>query len=722
MKDTLVVNAPASGAESLTFLKTFIVVPLTIITTVLYLSLRKNKTFEQTFNRIIGSFFVFFLLFMIAYPYTGGGSGANYLHMNVDSIREIQGRYPSIAHLIPLLGNWTYSLFYAASELWGTFVLSILFWQFANDIIGTSDSKRFYPLMILSGNIGVLAVGLSLYSITQMQLGDAFNMYFTCISVLVLCLIIMASFYWMQRRVLIHDKFLPADKKAKKQKLKLGLMDSFKKVFQSPYIGYIAILVLCYGILINVVEVTWKQQLKRYSGDSVEMVYTNKQGEKSSIRSLYQQNVNDYYGDASKWLSSYTNQADFNANNADIKKVVNSDVSLIIKVLKAIKSGKVTKSLTSYDYVGKEDDQKLYQQYQTQFGADVDKLIHEINLDVVTIAQIQEDIYNADQLDKVVKRKEAQITANNALIKEDQDAVNVMKAKESLTDAEKNKLSRHESEIVSKQAENDSLNEQIAIVKKHINDGFKDLSKEDQNAQLQSSKDKLQALLTISSSNDNLIKTVLVEASYFNQVKALQKTKYLENMSLYTIVTGCVSICFIYASKGIIRKAGWLFSAAITPIMILFTGILFFLFNIFPGTMTTLFSLNQTALLFWSVCAGGFGILVSKCAKYSFFDPTKEMAFIPLEHSERTAGKAAADGVGGRLGKSGGSLIQASLLFVTSLFTGVTTKQTDILPYLSVVLIVMGVAWLYSVGALSKLYNALVAKRAQEEAEANAKS
>ena len=194
MKDVLVVNAPASGAESLVFLKTFIVVPLTIVTTVLYLGMRKNKTFEQTFNRIIGSFFVFFLFFMIVYPYTSGGSGANYLHMSKDGIEALQARYPAMAHLFPLIGNWTFSLFYAASELWGTFVLSILFWQFANDIIGTADSKRFYPLMILSGNVGVLSIGLILFQISSQQGDFANTVYFTCITVLVLCCIIMGAF------------------------------------------------------------------------------------------------------------------------------------------------------------------------------------------------------------------------------------------------------------------------------------------------------------------------------------------------------------------------------------------------------------------------------------------------------------------------------------------------------------------------------------------------
>lgn len=53
------------------------------------------------------------------------------------------------------------------------------------------------------------------------------------------------------------------EKKApRKKKEKMSLKDSAKFLISSPYIRDLAMLVISYGLCINIVEVSWKSKLK----------------------------------------------------------------------------------------------------------------------------------------------------------------------------------------------------------------------------------------------------------------------------------------------------------------------------------------------------------------------------------------------------------------------------------------------------------------------------
>ena len=58
-----------------------------------------------------------------------------------------------IAGGIAVLTNWTYSLFYVSSELWGDVILSLLFWGMANETTRLQDASIIYPLLGVGANI-----------------------------------------------------------------------------------------------------------------------------------------------------------------------------------------------------------------------------------------------------------------------------------------------------------------------------------------------------------------------------------------------------------------------------------------------------------------------------------------------------------------------------------------------------------------------------------------
>lgn len=456
-KDTIIVSA--ISAEAIPFLKLWGTVPCAILFMLIYSKLSNIFSKEKLFYVTLAPFVLFFGLFSyVIYPFRD----VLHPHATADYLQTILP--VGLSGLIGCFRNWTYSLFYVGAELYGSAVLSLMFWGFANEIVRTKEAKRFYTIFTLFFNIALMFSGPCIYYFSQMgeDLASEVRWQITLnylMGMFVVCsLAIIAAYWYMNRHVLTDKRYYDPDEggvKKKKSKPKMSIGESLRFLASSRYLRNIAILVIGYGMSINLVEVIWKSQLK------------------------------------------------------------------------------------------------------IQFPTE-------------------------------------------------------------------------------------------------------------------------------------------------NQLSAF--------MGIFSTCTGFITILMTFVGGNIIRKTSWGKAAMMTPLALLVTGVLFFAFVIFKGYFQDAFSLSLATTTFLAVIVGMVQNIASKSTKYSLFDPTKEMSYIPLDQESKVKGKAAIDVVGARLGKSGGSLFYNVMIPMLGGLASVT-------PFSAFLMVGVILAWMSSVRSLNVQYNELTGEDATKPAK-----
>lgn len=268
MKDALVVTAKGSGAEAIPFIKVWGMFPGAILMTLLYTRLSNRLSKEAVSYVILSIFLGFFFIFaFILYP------ARNVLHPN-EFADYLQTILPvGFKGVIAMFRNWTFTSFYVMSELWSNIILALIFWGFANQITRLGEAKRFYGLFGIGTNIsGVAAGNMTAYFSRHvynpnLPFGDdawGQSLVILLSFVIVAGILAMFLFRWMNRVVLSDPLYYDtsAATQEKKMKGKLSLRDSFRYLMRSRYLICIAIVVISYNLVINLVEVLWKSEVK----------------------------------------------------------------------------------------------------------------------------------------------------------------------------------------------------------------------------------------------------------------------------------------------------------------------------------------------------------------------------------------------------------------------------------------------------------------------------
>lgn len=265
LKDAIMVTT--AGAETLPFLASCVVLPASLGFFMAYNKMVESLPSRSVFYAALSPLIAFYVLFTaLLYPLHGS------LHLN--------GFYAATAALVPqglhgllkVIEYWTFSLFYCASELWGSVVISVLFWSLANEVCTVDEAKTVYPLMGIAANVALVLAGSWVKFVNSSLVPAAGGSTQAMLNFLVggiVCLtgVMMAAKFaldnWCVGDYCAIDAEGGSPKSPKKKKKKKGsLGESFAVIRSSPKIMNLALLVVSYGVSHRLFEFAWKGQLR----------------------------------------------------------------------------------------------------------------------------------------------------------------------------------------------------------------------------------------------------------------------------------------------------------------------------------------------------------------------------------------------------------------------------------------------------------------------------
>lgn len=199
------------------------------------------------------------------------------------------------------------------------------------------------------------------------------------------------------------------------------------------------------------------------------------------------------------------------------------------------------------------------------------------------------------------------------------------------------------------------------------------------------------------------IALTLIEVVWKDQVKQLypNPTDFTAYMCNVLVWIGVVATLGAFISGWVMRRFSWTTSALVPPVIFLLTGVAFFACFLFQdsaiSTLTLAMGVTPLAV---GVFFGSLQNIFARASKYTLFDATKELAFIPLSKESRMKGKAAIDGFGSRLGKSGASVVHQGLIMV---FGSISLSA----PFVGAFLLIVIGGWIAATRVLGKEFGKL---------------
>lgn len=235
MKDVMFVLD--CGAEYIPFVKTWINLPVSIMVVSVYQQMLRKLNFHTCYRIMYASM------------------------MLISAIVGI-GIYPlrdalAIPSSHALLSNWVVTLYYVLSPIYGSIIISVLFWSLANMYTEIDEAKRIYPLMGFLANIALIVAGMVAQASCAYWGTQNWNA-----NVITLCVsnLIVSTFALLLHRY-IETSCMMTDSNHQK-KSKTQDKHTFSTLIKEPFVVNMIVMTASYGLMVSLFENIWKHNIK----------------------------------------------------------------------------------------------------------------------------------------------------------------------------------------------------------------------------------------------------------------------------------------------------------------------------------------------------------------------------------------------------------------------------------------------------------------------------
>ncbi|KAK6090757.1 hypothetical protein P3W45_000002 [Vairimorpha bombi] len=255
---------------SINCLKTFIVLPITVLCVGVIQKFNVSYPFTKVFDNcllIFSMMFIFTGFILLPYSHLFQLDSNYFRDIFADSKCVVRG-YDVLLSVALVYNEWTSSLVYVLSEMFGNLILSYFFLTFANELTTPRQSARFVPLFYVCSNIALLLSGLLTgafadyrKNISYETAEKIYNGFFVLSGAVILVIYLLKMY--LEQNVTSKPIFIRKSFKEKGPKVKVGFSEGLREMMGSKLLLNISLIVMFYGISTNLIESSFKNSLTK---------------------------------------------------------------------------------------------------------------------------------------------------------------------------------------------------------------------------------------------------------------------------------------------------------------------------------------------------------------------------------------------------------------------------------------------------------------------------